>query len=194
MARGTIKGTAFREFVVWVEAQRGAGALRAALEGLPPALAGELDPERPALGVLASSRYDVALVHALLDALVRELPEREVEVLVGGAARATILGMMHGLQKAAFALLVSPARYPRIINVLWKLNYDSGRVEVTVHGPRCHEGVVTGWAGHHPLVCRINHQAKLTMYEVMGCRNVQVRQTACVSRGDADCRSTVTWT
>lgn len=193
MSRGTIKGTAFREFLVWVEAGRGSGVLRAALGDLPGELARELDPDRPALGVLVSSRYDVALVHALLDRLAAGLGERELDALVVGASRATIQGMMHGLQKAAFALLVSPARYPKIINVLWKLNYDSGRVDVVVHGARCHEGVVRGWRGHHELVCRINHQAKLTMYEVMGCRNVRVQQTACISRGDPDCRSTVTW-
>jgi hypothetical protein len=190
---GTIKGNAFREFLVWFGRARGDERLRAARDLLPEPLARQLEPDRPALGVLASSRYEAELVHALLDALTAGASDHEVDELVRDGARATIDAMMQGVQRTAFRLLVSPTRYPKVVNLLWELNYDSGRVEVVPIAPYEHQGTVIGWRAHHRLICRINHQAKLRLYETMRCRDVVVDQTHCVSLGHEVCRSTVRW-
>lgn len=191
---GARQGNAFREFLLWYEQDRGQGALLAAFDRLEPALRSELDRDRPALGVLPSVWYPAAVVHPLLDAVTEGAPPAELDRLVREGARHTIDQMMRGVQRIAFSLLVSPARYPRIINTLWRLNYDSGQVRVLVHGPRKHESIVTGWQAHHRLACRLGHASKERMYQVMGCRSVHVRQTACIADGAADCRSVVTWT
>lgn len=188
-----IKGNAFREFLVWFERLAGSSELERAWRELPPALRAELEPARPALGVLPSSWYSIGAVHGLLDALTRDLSDAERQRFAEEAAAATIDRMMRGLQKAAFSLLVSPRRYPKIINTLWHMNYDSGSVRVVEHSPTCHEGIVSGWTGHHPLLCRINHLSKLHMYPAMGCKDVRVEITTCLTRGDADCRSFVRW-
>lgn len=192
-ALGTLKGAAFREFLVWYSGAHGGAALADAVGRMPPHLRAELDTLRPALGVIASERYDAALVHALLDAIVAPLSVQEVDRLVVDAAEATIRRMMRGVQRVAFSLLVSPDRYPRIINTLWALTYDTGRVDVEVLDGRHHLGIVSGWRGHHEILCRVNHHAKRPIYEVMGCHDVIVEQTSCVSRGDPDCRSHVRW-
>lgn len=190
---GRMKGNAFREFLLWIEREQGSGPLRAAYERLSPEHQALLDPERPGLGVLASSWYPVEIVHQLLDQLTDGLSEAETHALARRAATVTIGAMMRGVQKMAFSLLVAPRRYPKIINRLWRMNYDSGSVRVVEHGDRCHEGIISGWRGHHPLVCLINQLAKEPMYRAMGCKDVRVEQTACISKGDADCRSKVTW-
>jgi len=193
MASGRIKGNAFREFLVWFETRSGSQALERAWRELPPELGADLDSARPALGVLPSSWYPMGTVHGLLDSLTGGFTEAERQRFAEEAAAATISSMMRGLQKAAFSLLVSPRRYPKIINTLWRMNYDTGSVRVVEHSTTCHEGVISGWTGHHPLICRINHLSKLHMYPVMGCKDVRVEITTCLTRGDADCRSFVRW-
>ncbi len=44
-----------------------------------------------------------------------------------------------------------------------------------------------------PAGRQVNHLAKVHMYEAMGCRDVTVHLTRCVSKGDPDCRSVVRW-
>ncbi|MBI3205727.1 MAG: hypothetical protein HYZ29_29590 [Myxococcales bacterium] len=193
MALGKIKGNAFREFLVWFEARSGQPALTRAFGHLPAELSDELDPSRPALGVLASNWYSIEIVHSLLDTLTADLSPTDLERFTHEAAEATIARMMRGVQKAAFSLLISPRRYPKVINLLWGMNYDSGRVQVVEQTPTCHEGIVSDWRGHHPLICQINHLAKVHMYEAMGCLDVTVHLTRCVSKGDGDCRSLVRW-
>lgn len=193
MIQGRIKGNAFREFLVWFEDRSGREALVHAWRSLPPELGDALDPDRPALGVLPSGWYPIGAVHSLLDTLTEGFGPAELQRFAEEAARATIGRMMRGLQRAAFSLLISPRRYPKVINTLWRMNYDTGSVRVVERSATCHEGIVSGWHGHHPLICKINHLAKLHMYPVMGCRDVTVELTTCVSRGDADCRSIVRW-
>lgn len=193
MSLGRIKGNAFREFLVWFEERSGKEALDRAWRELPPEHRALLDPNRPALGVLPSSWYAVAAVHSLLDELTAGFTDAERDRFAEQAAAATIGRMMRGLQKTAFSLLVSPRRYPKIINTLWRMSYDTGSVRVVEHSPTCHEGIVSGWAGHHPLICKINHLSKQHMYATMGCKDVRVELTSCLVRGDADCRSFVRW-
>lgn len=190
---GKIKGNTFREFLVWYESAHGADALSRAHAAVPAPYRGLLDGERRALGVLASSWYDARLVHVLLEELTRGRSETEVERFIDEGSRATLRAMMRGVQKVAFDLLVSPARLPRIINMLWGMTYDSGEIRVIPSGERCHESVTSGWRGHHPLVCRINMHATIPMYEAMGCRSVRYMRTSCVSDGKPDCRSLVRW-
>lgn len=193
MALGKIKGNAFREFLVWFEERSGHAALARAFALLPGPLASELDPSRPVLGVLPSNWYSIEIVHSLLDSLTADFSASDLERFTHEAAQVTIARMMRGLQRAAFSLLISPRRYPKVINLLWGMNYDSGRVQVVEQTATCHEGVVSDWTGHHPLICQINHLAKVHMYEAMGCRDVTVQLTRCVSKGDPDCRSVVRW-
>ncbi|MBK7579134.1 MAG: hypothetical protein IPI67_02920 [Myxococcales bacterium] len=193
MAAGRIKGNAFREFLVWYAEHSGTEALRAAFDALPERLQSEVDPRRPGLGVLPSVWYPIELVHALLDTACAGLSDEELDDFARQAARATISRMMKGLQRAVFSLLVSPRRYPKVINSLWGLSYDTGRVQVIELSSTSHEGVITEWLGHHPMICRMNHLSKLHIYAAMGCRDVSVELTRCVSRGDPDCRSVVRW-
>jgi hypothetical protein len=190
---GKIKGSALRELLIWLEHVRGKRDFQKAWNAAPTALRGELELGRPALGALASAWYPIELVHLLLDELTRGMSEEQLETFASDAARATLAASMQGVQKAAFALLVAPERYPKVINVLFRMNYDSGLARIVVHGPRCHEAIVSGWRGHHPLVCRVDHLAKVPLYESMGCKGVNVRRTACTTHGDTDCRSTVVW-
>jgi hypothetical protein len=73
------------------------------------------------------------------------------------------------------------------------LNYDAGRVENEVLGPRRHRGSVHEWNSHHPLLCRMHCAIKAEIYTAMGCKHAQIERRFCRSDGDPGCGSIIVW-
>jgi hypothetical protein len=190
---GKMKGAAFREFVAWVEQDRGADALAAVVATLPPDVQRHFQVGRPALGLLAATWYPAGLVHAFLDALTRGLPEPELQRMALEGAEFTMQRNLRGVYRSLFAMFVSPRIYALGMQQLWNLHYDSGRVRNIEKTPNMHRAEVEGWRGHHPFACRLNTAAVFPIYSAMKCQDIEVNRESCVARGDAACCWVITW-
>jgi hypothetical protein len=191
--KGKIKGAAFREFVAWVEKDRGPEALARLVTGLAADDQRQYLPGRPALGLLAATWYPAALIHRFLDELTVGLPDAELERMARKGAEYTMQTNLRGVYRSLFSLFVSPKIYAMGMQQLWNLHYDSGRVGNLEAGPNRHRAVIHDWRGHHPFICRLNMAAVFPLYGAMGCRDLVAEREACVSSGDAMCAWNITW-
>jgi hypothetical protein len=191
--RGKMKGAAFREFVAWVEQDRGPDALAAMVAELPPEVQRHFLVGRPALGLLAGTWYPAELVHAFLDRLTRGVPEPELQRMARQGAEFTMERNLRGVYRSLFSLFVSPRIYVLGMQQLWNLHYDSGRVRNSELGPTTHQAIVEGWRAHHPFACRLNTAAVFPIYGAMNCQDIEVNRSACVSHGDASCSWIINW-
>jgi hypothetical protein len=87
----------------------------------------------------------------------------------------------------------TPERYVRYINNLWTMHYDTGTITVLAPEPGVHRVVYSGWAGHHPFICRMNMASSLTIYGAMGCKDVKYERIGCVSERGTNCENIVRW-
>lgn len=191
--RGKMKGAAFREFVAWVEQDRGADALAGLVADLPPDIQRHFLVGRPALGLLAGTWYAAELVHAFLDRLTTGLAEPELQRMARQGAEYTMERNLRGVYRSLFSLFISPRMYVLGMQQLWNLHYDSGRVQNTELGPTTHRAEVSGWRGHHPFACRLNTAAVFPIYGAMKCQDIEVHREACVSHGDPHCAWVISW-
>jgi hypothetical protein len=190
---GKMKGAAFREFVAWVEQDRGADVLAGVVADLPPDVQRHFLLGRPALGLLAGTWYPAELVHAFLDRLTRGLGEPELQRMARQGAEYTMERNLRGVYRSLFSLFVSPRMYVLGMQQLWNLHYDSGRVRNTELAPTTHRAEVTDWRAHHPFACRLNTAAVFPIYGAMKCQDIEVHREACVSHGDPYCAWVINW-
>lgn len=190
---GSLKGAALHSFLLWYADHVGTDHFEEEAAKLPEHLRPLIDPSREALGVLASKWYPMELAHALLDRLTLRHGPRELDEMVQRAGPDVMRSQMTGLQRRAFKLLMNPDRYRKHVGSIWRQNFDSGDIEVVETGPQEHHGFCRNWRGHHPLVCRLIHTGKEAVYEAMGCKDVTVELTGCISEGDDACSSKVRW-
>ncbi len=189
-----IKGAAFREFVLWYDRTHDGERLRRALARVPEAEREGLRPDAPALGVLASNWYSVALAGVLLDAVCEDRTADEQAAVARDGSRAVVDTMLTGVYRFLFERVSSPDRYARHIGRLWRQLHSTGDRKIHVTGPGEADSVIESWPGHHPLLCLVTMETMAAVYEAMRCREVTVARTACVSAGDPLCRARLRWT
>jgi hypothetical protein len=189
-----IKGAAFREFLRFYVDTQGTAQLRARAAAVPAALRSALDLDAPVLGVVASSWYPAPLVHALLDELTRGMNEGETLELAAAGSRAVMSATLRGLYRVLFQWMATPERYARYAPKLWDLYYDTGNMQVLAQTDALGAvATVRDWAAHHPFICELNRGASVAIYSAMGCSRVECDRTACVTRGQPECRFDTRW-
>lgn len=190
---GNIKGAAFREFVVWYTKEQGSERLLAAVDALPESARFHLQPRREALGILAATWYPAEVLHSLLDELLRGVPEDERLGMARGAAGVIMRSTLHGIYRVLFRLMATPELYVRFGSRLWSTHYDSGDLILELEEPTHLQATVRNWRGHHPFICQLNGAALVPIFSEMGCVDPNVNFEACVSRGDTECRYSLSW-
>lgn len=186
------KGAAFRAFLEWCRKEYGEQAAVAAFHQLPAELRKYIDSEDHHWGIVVSSWYPDTLLNGLLANLFDPLSESarrdDLRKATGYATEKTFNGIYR--QFVRFAL--SPSAYARHADRLWHLYYDTGSVTSAYsHGRIVFE--VAGWGGHHPYRCEIVRCSVDEAFNMMGCKNVHVERTRCVSSGAGACQMVVTW-
>jgi hypothetical protein len=177
-----------REAFLWYERTYGEERARDLLTGLPDELRGYVDADRPALGILPSTWYPVALVHHALDRATEG--ERN-----GGRAlaRAAVDGiapmLVRGVYKILYRALASPELYARHVPRMWRQLHSTGSRTLTIRAPGEALSVVEGWDGHHPALCWITIFTMATLFESMQFTKVSVDRIACVSNGAPRCET-----
>ena len=190
---GRVKGAAIREFIAWHVSVHGAEPLERAIRSLRPEEQETFALDRVCLGVLPSVWFPAEVVHGVLDRLTEGLDAAEYDALVQGGAAATVHGLMSGAQRIVFSTLLSPRTYTKVASLAFRLNYESGRIENEVLGPKRHRGRVEEWRSHHPFLCRMNVAIKAGIYRAMGCKNVHIEERFCRADGQAECGSVIAW-
>jgi len=191
--RARIKGAAIREVVRWYARTNGRERLAQAVTQMPPALAVQLDPNDDALGIIASSWYDAALVHAMLDAIVAPYPAGDRSALLKTAAREAVATSMRGVYKFVIGQIVTPGFYARNIQRLWGLLHDGGSREIRIVRDGLAISRTWNWPGHHPLLCEVTIETMCAIFELTGKRDVVARRTRCVAEGAHECVAEVRW-
>ena len=192
---GNIKGAAFREFVLWWEREHGPEALLTALSRIDGSLVTRyLSADRPALGILASVWYPAELPHQMLDGLIGEVSRPELWKIAENGAIAVMSATLKGVYKTAFGLLATPKRYPKYIQRIWNMHYDSGTVIMEEPEPGQHLNRFSDWRSHHRFICALNVASALPIYRAMNVGSVEYEPLCCVSDGARECQSLVRWT
>ena len=189
---GAIKGAAVREFIRWYAGREGPSRLRTIVDRMPEVHRKRLDPDSPALGLLANTWYEADLVHALLDAMAQDMDARQRDELARGGAEAVMAATLKGLYKVLFSWMASPARYARFSPKLWASYYDCGEFEVQSEPGRA-VCTIRNWSTHHAVICDLNREAARQIYLAMGCKGVNTERTRCVAEGHDHCCFVTTW-
>lgn len=188
---GHIKGAAFAEFVRWF-GKRDPARLERAVP-LVTARHAELDASAAGLGIIASRWYSAEAVHALLDALVGDIPVDRRQKLAFDGAAAIMDATLHGIYRMLFRLMATPERYAKHAPRLWTAYYDSGQIRVTIDEQGRAVATIDKWSSHHPFICELNWGAATAIYTMMGCRQVTTKRLSCVAEGQPECRFVSSW-
>lgn len=190
--RGRIKGAPLREFVIWVEEHWGPEVLRRAHASLPEDQRRQLDPHRPALGVLAASWYPGDMTLDLLEALFEGRTEQERTRAISEATARAMNANLGGIYKRFFIrLFMSPKQYVVHVNKLWSLHFDTGTITAKLVSETRIHWQIQGWRTHHPLLCRFVLCSEPAVFGAMGCKNVRT-QLASNAPG-FDCTHYIEW-
>ena len=191
---GRVKGVALRNFVEWLRADLGPAEMGAVFARLSKAHREQLDPEHAALGILASSWYSAPLVHDLLEALAADREAAELERFVSEGTHFALQRSLTTVHRAILRIVGSPSRHARFCQNLWRTYYDHGRVESVVQGPGRQLITYYDWEAHQALLCRMTTRSDVTIFSLMGLRDVAARQISYVDEGADGCAHEVTWT
>jgi hypothetical protein len=189
-----IKGAAFREFLLWADETYGARRFHEVLAAVPAPLRALVRADEPALGVLASTWYPAALVHAILDGLFAGMPPHVRHAVLHDACEAVVPRMIRGVYKLLFQVVASPALYARHIQRAWNQLHNTGERRIELVGPTTAHSTIAAWAGHHPALCEITTETMAAVFRAMRCRDARAERVTCVADGAPECRAIVRWT
>ena len=188
---GRVRGTICHGFLDFLQQQLGVEEIARRLGGTLglPEFEG-LEVRRPGIGFLPSRWYGASMVHQLLDLVLGDLPQAQQRNLASMGGRFVFAQQLTGLQRALFALLLTPPRYVRHAQRAWTHNFGSGLVTFEV-GERSHRTTYTSWVEHHPMICRAMMSGRLEVYAAMGKKDARVAVDCCSP--ETGCSSTVWW-
>jgi len=170
-----IKGAAVQDFYTWYAREFGEGRMIVVWNALSPAIVKEVGASYAQL--LPFHWYRASAIHALMDETLRGFDDAERERIAREGARVVVAQTLRGLYRAIFKTLVSPSRYLRNANTVWKSFHDTGHLETWELGPTHHRSELIGWRAHHPFIERLNGYAGKEIYEAMGCQGVTFEQS-----------------
>ena len=188
----SVRGAAIRSFVAWYVAAHGRFGIESALAAVGPGRH-RFDPGRSDLGISAIAWYPATSVHRMLDRLLADADQAQRAAIIETGARHSVETTLDGWLGGVVRWLASPALCAATAPALWQAFYNTGRVTIGTSGRRSHVMRVTGWEGHHPILCRMNNEAGRWIYRAVGCDRASTEHAACVSRGDRHCEYVIRW-
>jgi hypothetical protein len=193
LAEARMKGSHVRQFFVWYTSQGGQERTTRLLNYVPETYRPLFDPRSPDLGILDSTWYPAASIHALVDGLTDGLSSRERTALAREGARIAIQATLRGVYRWLFEMIMTPERYLKKAQTLFSRYNEPGVLTKTETAPNMHLTVVRGWTGHHPYMCELLFYSGIAVYQAMGCKNVVGERLSCISDGASECSYNVRW-
>jgi hypothetical protein len=189
-----IKGLAFIEALKWYAKTRGQARILEALEATPQRLRVHVtQPDSPTLGLLPGSWYPSELIQTLFVHFCNGLGPREVQQLAADFSKVAIANTLTGMYGTFMRMLVSPDMIASYYQKIWRLYQSTGRCEVIVRSPTCHELRVHEWPAHYHFFCMMVMFGTKSIYEIIGCKNVTSATVACVDQKSPYCAYTLRW-
>lgn len=188
MSEPQIKGAAVRELVLWYDRKYGHDATMRLVETVRPPLAGMIDVNRPALGILGASWYPMSITHPMLDRLVA-IHGREGRDLARDANRDVVPTLIRGVYRVLFRAAASPELYARHVGRLWGRLHSTGERTMEIRAEGEAFSVVKNWPGHHPMLCWITIYTMAYVFEAMGYKQWSVDRLSCVAHGAPQCET-----
>ncbi|MDF2693455.1 MAG: hypothetical protein K0S65_1838 [Labilithrix sp.] len=188
-----VKGALIREYLRWYAERFGADAVVQMALLVPEEHRALVDAEAPGDAILPSSWYPARLVHTMLDAIVEHNPGVDIERLMKEAARNVLRHSTSGVYRFLLEKLVTPDLYAASVPRLWGQLHTSGKRQMEIIERGVALSTVSSWTGHHPILCTITIETMMSVFELMGCRDVRWERTQCVSHGGSRCITRVTW-
>ena len=167
--------------------QYGESALVRVADLASPDLRALFRPGDPASGIMASGWYDTPLVGELLDALERVAAPTDPSDFCSRVGEALARDNVHGVYRALFRLIASPALIEANAQRVWQTYVDEGTLTVRLAGQQGFEARIRGWSRHHPTVCRTMQPTIEHVLRAVGYKAVSVARTRCIARGDGVC-------
>ena len=187
-----MKGAGIVHFLEWYVGRFGQPRLQRTAAAMPDPHRVHFDINDRLLGVLSSTWYPAAAIHALLDGFIADHGS-ESDMLAREGAKATIDATLKGVYRWLFQTMMTPDRYARNAQKLFSRYYEPGTMTKAPLGEAGHLSVVRDWPGHHPMLCDMLVHTAEYVYTALGCKDVRSPRTACVSQGAPDCRFEITW-
>jgi hypothetical protein len=187
-----MRGAGIIEWLAWQDGRFGKAISARAAAHVPEALRVHFDASKPHLGLDPQIWYPVEAFHALLDVVTSNIDQATLDPLVDEAARVTMQALLARFMRSFESSLSSTERFARVVNAVWRLMFDTGRVQVLSPGPRALDLVIADWSGHHPVMCRFTNMCTVAIFERMGHSQVKV-VPSCVSRGASTCGALTRW-
>lgn len=188
-----MKGSAFREFLLWHEEERGAEAMLELWRGLPRDLRQSLNPTHRALGVLAGSWYPSPLPSAILEVVYGGLSQAARRLALQRATRAVTARALRGLYRVVFETVTTPELYARHLPRLWRQLHSTGERELVLERPGLARSIVRSWPGHHPIMCELVSFTTAAVFEAMKHDGVEIELIGCATLRGAECTTLVRW-
>lgn len=191
-----VKGAAVREFTRWYVAAYGTQAIERVYPHLRPDWQRQITLGDPALGILASTWYAAPLIHRILDASTAGVRGDERTVLIRDGAHAAIRATLSGVYRLLFQAMMSPERYARDAQQLFSRYFNTGvmsKTPIEVDARPGHLSVIRDWTSHHPTLCELITFTAEYVYGALGCQELRIKRTACVSNGARECTFVITW-
>jgi len=190
---GNIRGAAVDEFLAWYARDRDAKRLASAVHALPRELSERVRWDAGAPRLIPFAWYPCELVHGIFDGLLAGLDDAARQQLSRDTADHVMNATLHGVYKAMFKVVVTPALLAKISPRLWRLYYDTGDSTIEIEADNAHRATLSGWKGHHPFLCQVNRFSGEWIYRQLKCQRVRSEQLACAGRGDASCVIVTSW-
>lgn len=190
---GRIKGAPLRAFLDFLDTDVGPVRVRTAVtrwrdSGSP------LSPDLPGYGVLGASWYPLVEVGALLDDVVGHPTDADLAVFASRAADAVMAKTLHGVHRAVFRVVGSPALMRQFRMSFWHQQYDTGEVTVVDTSPTSQRHEYHNWTGHHRIVCAATFACLVPMFRAMGLHGPRVHLLQCVSdKRSRFCAANIEW-
>ncbi len=190
-ASGRVRGFICRAFTQSIQEQVGYEAVAKNVDTVAMTSgAWAIDPQVGGMNFLQSRWYPATLVNALIERSVAGLPRAQQLEVASRAGRNTFRQQMTGLQRALFALFLTPERLAKHASKAWRHNFGSGDVSYTSLDHST-VSMYERWVEHHPLVCRAMMMGRIELYRAMKLPDVRVKVLCCDPvRG---CQSRIWW-
>jgi hypothetical protein len=188
-----VKGAGIRPFLAWYGTTWGKDRLQRHYERIPPPMREGLDMRDPHLGILGSTWYPAATVHAVLDGVEAEHTAHERAGIVREGAHAIIKSTLGTVYRFLIETMMTPELYARSCGKLFSRFYEPGLMTKTAVGATGHLTKIENWGAHHPMLCDFILHTAGPVYELLGCKNLRIERTACLKDGSPDCRFETFW-
>lgn len=189
--RGQIRGFMCRSFAKSLQEQLG---MEVVAERVTPVLAAwnesTVEPGQLGAGFLPTRWYRADFIHDVLDAVLGPVTKADLLELTAVLGRNAFREHMSGLQRAVFALFVSPDRVTKHAGKAWRHNFSSGELTYETFS-NSHLSTYRNWREHHPVMCRAVMLGRLEIYGAMRLPDVRVKVLTCDPAHG--CRSQVWW-